>query len=221
MKSMSRDVLISRRSHVLGCVTVVIAVLAYSAVPALAFGQVEVLQTVPAQGTVEIKYSNGRTEVSAPLWLGNIPSRVRAVAVSSYSSCYELKFPIQALRPYAEIINARSSLDIDLELWTANGLKMGTEYVYSSTWNPLGGQTMIAWTECDVWDKPGSYNLIVKTKQTLSTTGLLSSYVSGTQVIPFVVDPPATKASTVECKKGKQIKSFKRAKCPAGWKATS
>jgi hypothetical protein len=182
---------------------------------------VEVLQTVPAQGTVEIKYSNGRTEVSAPLWSGNIPSRVRAVAVSSYSSCYELKFPIQALRPYAEIINARSSLDIDLELWTTNGEKIETKYVYSGTWNPLGGQTMLSWTSCSAWDKPGSYNLIVKTKQTLSTTGLLSSYVSGIQVIPFVVDPPATKASTVECKKGKQIKSFKRAKCPAGWKATS
>jgi hypothetical protein len=182
---------------------------------------VEVLQTVPAQGTVEIKYSNGRTEVSAPLWSGNIPSRVRAVAVSSYSSCYELKFPIQALRPYAEIINARSSLDIDLELWTTNGQNIDTEYVYSRTWNPLGGQTMLSWTSCSAWDKPGSYNLVVKTEQTLSTTGLLSSYVSGTQVIPFVVDPPATKASTVECKKGKQIKSFKRAKCPAGWKATS
>lgn len=203
---------------VIACAFGAAALLTYSAIPALAFGQVEVLATVPAQGTVDIKYSSGRTEVSAPLWSGSIPSRIRAIAVSSYSSCYELKFPIQALRPYAEIINASSSIEIDFELWTANGEKRDTEWVFSSTWNPLGGQTMIAWTSCDTWDKPGVYNLIVKTEQTLSTTGLLSRYVSGMQVIPLTIDPPAKKASTVECKKGKQTKTFKRAKCPAGWK---
>lgn len=197
------------------------ALFASSAVPALAFEPVEVLETVPALGTVEIKYTNGKTEVSTPLWSGNIPSRVRAIKASSYSLCYELKFPIQALRPYAEIINASTSVDIDFEIWTPNGQKLDTKWVYSSTWNPLGGQTMVVWSACDTWDQPGSYNLIVKTKQTVSTTGLLSRYLSGMQIVPLVIDPPSKKASTVECKKGKTTKSFKRAKCPAGWKATS
>jgi hypothetical protein len=199
----------------------VAGLLATSAQPALAWDQVEVLATVPAQGTVEIKYSSGRVEVSTPLWSGNVPSRVRAVVADRWATCHELTFPIQALRPYAEIVNASSSIEIDFELWTASGQKIDTEWVYSSTWNPLGGQTMIAWRACDVWNKPGSYNLIVRTEQTLSTTGLLSRYVSGMQVVPLVVEPPTNKASTVECKKGKQTKTFKRAKCPVGWKSSS
>ena len=198
---------------------IIAGVIASSAVPALAFGETEISTTVPGQGTVEVKYSNGRTEVSAPLWSGNIPSRVRAIAKESYSTCYELKFPIQALLQYSEIVNASSSVDIDFELWTVGGEKIGTKSVYSSTWNPLGGPTVVAWSECDTWNVPGSYNLLITTEQTLSTTGLLSRYVKGLQVVPFIVDPPRTKELSVKCKKGKQIKTYKRAKCPAGWRA--
>lgn len=212
---------VSRCRRILAYTIAAVLIFSSSGVAASTWDQAEVLATVPAQGTVELKYSTGRTEISTPLWSGNIPSRVRAIQVSSYSSCYEMKFPIQALRPYAEIINASTSVTIDFELWTTNGEKKDTEYVYSGTWNPLGGQTMISWTSCDIWDVQGSYNLIVSTEQTLSTTGLLSRYVSGMQVISLVVDPPATKASTVKCKKGKVSKTFKRAKCPAGWKAST
>ena len=129
-----------------------------------------------------------------------------------------MKFPIQALLPYSDIVNARSSVDIDFELWTVGGQKIATEWVYSSTWNPWGGPTVVAWSECDEWNVPGSYNLLITTKQTLSTTGLLSSYVKGLQVVTFVVDPPRTNALSVQCKKGKQTKAFSRAKCPAGWR---
>lgn len=189
-----------------------------SALPALAYGETEISATVPAQGTVEIKYSSGRTELSAPLWSGNIPSRIRAIVKDSFQTCYELKFPIQALRPYSEIVNAGSSVDIDFELWTVAGQKISTKYVYSSTWNPLGGPTVVVWSECGEWNVPGSYNLLIKTEQTLSTTGLLSRYVSGLQVVPFIIDPPQTKTLTVECKKGKITRTFKREKCPAGWR---
>lgn len=209
------------RRRFLACAIASVVTFASSGVAAADWDQVEVLATVPAQGTVEVKYSSGRTEVSSPLWTGNIPNRVRATKVSTYISCYELKFPIQALRPYAEIINASTSVTIDFELWTTNGEKKETEYVYSATWNPLGGQTMISWKSCDVWDKSGSYNLIVRTEQTLRTDGLLSSYVSGTQIVPLSIDPPGKMGSTVACKKGKTTKTFKRAKCPAGWKTAS
>jgi hypothetical protein len=211
----------SLKSKMIVCLITVAGVLASFAPLALAYDQADVLETVPAQGTVEIKYSSGRTEISAPLWSGGIPSRVRAVVASRFSSCHEIKFPIQALRPYSEIVNASSSVDIDFELWTTNGQKIDTKYVYSSTWNPLGGQTMVVWEGCDTWNKPGTYNVIVKTEQTLSTTGLLSRYVSGMQVVTLVIDPPTNKASSVQCKKGTQTKMFKRAKCPAGWKLSS
>jgi hypothetical protein len=211
----------SVRSKMLACLVSTTIISVASAPAVLASTEVEVSATVPAQGTVEIKYSNGRTELSTPLWSGNIPSRVRAIVKGSYQTCYSLQFPIQGLRPYAELVNATSEVEIDFELWTSSGLKLDTEWVYSSTWNPLGGPTVINWTACDVWNKPGSYNLLVKTQQTLSTTGLLSRYVSGLQVVPLIIDPPTSKASTIECKKGKQTKTFKRAKCPAGWKASS
>ena len=56
---------------------------------------------------------------------------------------------------------------------------------------------MIEWLECDDWLVDGRHTLVVTTKQTLSTNGLLSRYVEGMQQIPFTiyptVDPTKTK----------------------------
>jgi len=189
--------------------------------PVHAVEPIEIISTVPVQGTVEIKYTSGRIEVSTPLWTGNIPTRIRVIPTDKYQTCYELKFPIQAALPYDKMIDARSSVEIDFELWTLQGERVASEWIYSSKWSPMSGPTMVVWLECDEWIIPGNYNLVIQTKQTLSTTGLLSSYVKGMQTLTFIIDPPSSKANTVKCKKGKLTKTFKKIKCPSGWKAST
>ena len=179
---------------------------------------VETLATTQVQGIVEIKYSNGSAQQSAPLWTGTVPTRVRFIKPNDYQTCAEVKFQVQSLLPYDTIVNASTSVGISFELWSLQGEKVAYNNVSSYTWNPLNGPTMVVWLECGDWLVAGSYNLIIRTEQTLSTTGLLSRYLKGTVVVPFVIDPPTNKSSTTYCKKGNIKKTFKKLKCPAGWK---
>ena len=179
---------------------------------------VETLAISQVQGIVEIKYANGSAQQSAPLWTGGVPSRVRFIRTDAYNDCAEVKFQVQSLLPYDTIVNASTSVEIDFELWSLQGEKVAYDSVGKYEWNPLNGPTMVVWNECGEWLIAGNYNLIIRTEQTRSTTGLLSSYLKGTVVVPFVIDPPTSKSSTIDCKKGSTKKTFKKLKCPAGWK---
>lgn len=153
---------------------------------------VEIISSVPLKGTVNIKYTNGTSTISNVYWAGDIPSRVRVLTDSKYQTCFTLKFPVTTTLSYDEIVDSSSSLNIWFELWSTVGEKLTTTYLGSSDWNPLGGQTMFAWLECGDWLRAGTYNLIVRTEKTTSTTGLLSRYLKGSQTVPFTIDPPTT-----------------------------
>ena len=177
---------------------------------------VEVKTTTFVEGTVERKYTNGLTEISEPLWSGNIPTRVRTITRSRYQTCFELKFQIQAHLPFSNMSSA-NGVDVTFEVWSLQGEKLDTEWVDGRDWNPLDGPTMVVWLACDTWLMSGSYNLIVRTDQTLSTDGLISRYVTGSQVVNLVIERKASYANTVRCKKGKTVKTFPRVTCPKGW----
>ena len=153
---------------------------------------VEVISSVPLKGTVDIKYTNGTSTISAVYWTGDIPSRVRVLTDSKYQTCFTLKFPVTSSLSYDEITDSSSSLNIWFELWSTAGEKLTYTYLGDGNWNPLGGQTMFAWLECGDWLRVGTYNLIVRTEKTTSTTGLLSRYLKGSQNISFTIDPPTT-----------------------------
>jgi len=176
---------------------------------------VNINSTTPASGTVEVKYTNGKVEVSAPLWSGNIPTAITAV-YDKYQTCQYLKFPIQGLLPFDVM---KSDVTVKFDVWSAGGEKIASNIVWSSDWNPTNGPTMLTWLECDDWLKAGNHTLVVETDQELSTNGLLSRYVKGTQTFPFVINPVSSK-STINCVKGKTVKTVtgKNPKCPAGYK---
>lgn len=178
---------------------------------------VQILTSVFVEGTVERKYTNGVTEISDPLWSGKIPTRIRTISRSTYQSCFEVKFQIQAHLPFQQMSQA-NGVDVTFEVWSLEGEKLETEWIDGRDWNPLDGPTMVVWLACDTWLMSGNYNLIVRTDQTLSTDGLISRYVTGSQVVSLVIEKKASYANTVRCKKGKTVKTFPRVTCPKTWK---
>lgn len=178
---------------------------------------VEVKSTTFVQGTVVRNYSDGSVEISDPLWSGNIPTRVRTITKSQYQSCFELKFQIQAHLPFNEMSSA-NGVDVTFELWSRDGEKLDTEWVDGRDWNPLDRPTMVVWLTCDTWLMKGTYDLVIRTDQTLSTDGLISRYVTGSHVVELVIEKKASTVNSAVCKKGKKVKTFQRATCPAGWK---
>jgi hypothetical protein len=176
---------------------------------------VNVDASAPLSGTVELKYLNGRVEVSSPLWTGQIPTSV-SPKKEKYKTCQTLKFPVQALLPYDDM---RADVSITFEIWSPQGEKMDSTMVWYDDWNPTNGPTIIPWLSCDVWQKAGSYTLIVRTKDTVSTNGLLTRYVEGVQQVPFTI-LPAKNTRTVKCIKGRQVTEVtgEKPKCPKGFK---
>lgn len=183
-----------------------------------------VLTASPISATVEKKYFGGRTELSEPLWTGNIPTAVSYKRVQpanefrNYRSFAVVRFSIQSLVPFSEASNAYSALNVKFELWTLQGEKVAEHWVSGKDWNPLGGPTVVRWSEVDVWDLAGSYNLIVKTHKIIDTDGLISLYQDGIQTLPFVIRAGDAPQKSVSCVKGKQQKVFNRKNCPSGWK---
>jgi len=183
-----------------------------TAVPAQAADTLTITSTQPVTGTVDIKYEDGRSETSVPLWTGSIPTGVRIPAPKTTysSSCSELTFAIQASLSYDEM----SDVDIDFEIWSTAGVKVMSDSIYSgSQWNPSGGPTQIAALTCEPF-ADGKYNLYVTTQYQLSTDGLLTYYQEGKQTLSFSV----SRAKFVKCKKGYTTKIVAKTKCPSGWK---
>lgn len=179
--------------------------------PANAASTLTVTSTTPVNGTVDLKYNDGRVEQSAPLWTGTVPTGVRVpVPKDSYTSCLEVLFSVQAALP----VDQMKDVDVDFEVWSTNGTKIMSDGVSGySGWNPGGGPTQVSMTTCDPLPD-GRYNLFVTTQNELSTNGLISRYLEGKQTLPFQV----TNASFVKCKKGFTSKIVAGKKCPSGWK---
>lgn len=171
-----------------------------------------VTSATPVNGTVDIKYTDGRAETSAPLWTGQVPTGVRIpVPSSTYgSSCVELTFAIQATQP----LDRMKDVDVDFEVWTSTGTKVMSDNIWGySDWNPSGGPTQVEMLTCDPLPD-GAYNLFVTTQDELSTNGLISRYLEGKQTFSFQVSQTAY----VKCKKSYTTKVVEGKKCPKGWK---
>lgn len=202
-----------RMTAMVGSIALLMGLSVISASTASAEHDLATLGTTPAAGTVDIKFEDGRTVVSAPIWSGQIPTQVRINAPKdTYSSSYkELSFAATALKTPEEMRDA----DVEVEVWDAVGNKLGSDQIYGFSWNPGGGPTMMEVTLYDL--KPGTYTMYVKTEWELATNGLISRYVEGLQTLPLIV----TEETYVICEKKKkpwEEKVFKKKKCPKKWR---
>jgi hypothetical protein len=216
-----------RINRFLKCASLLIAIVlvgSFGVTFAAAEDTAKVLSAVPVQATVEKKYFGGRIEVSPPLWTGSVPTSISFTKVQAsnefrnYRSFAAVTFAIQSLVPYAEASNASTALNVKFELWTVQGEKVAEHWVSGTDWNPLGGPTVVRWTEIDVWDISGTYNLIIKTHKIIDTNGLISLYQDGLQTIPFKIELSKTSKKSISCSKGKVSKKFRQQTCPPGWK---
>jgi hypothetical protein len=128
------------------------------------------------------------------IWKSDIP---KAISFPSDKSSVELEFPIQGILPYKTLSDRATGVDIDFELWTSAGEKIASRNVYSSVWNPVGPDTLISLTlfKNDLF---GELFFVVSTQYKVSTTGLLSRYLSTQTKIPLTISGiniPAAKAT--------------------------
>lgn len=151
--------------------------------PAVAYDKAKILKKTAMTGTVDINYTDGRSEESAPLWKGRIPTRVKLKYDSFWKEYQgEIPFVVQPLMPYDEA----KDLDVDFEIWSKDGEELESiSFNGCCDWNPTDGPKKEVLSVDDL--KPGKYILIVTTEWELSTDGLLSRYLEGRQQFNFVV----------------------------------
>lgn len=161
---------------------------------------------VDAVGTVDVKYQDGRVEVSAPLWTAQVPTT--AWITKGADKCREL--PITVTPQVG--LDTLEDLDVEFELWTVDGQQVASDSIYSTSWNPSGGPTQAGLFDCDY--AVGTYTLFVTTQYELSTNGLLSRYLEGKQQFSFRIQ------NDLACAKGPKLSPVKRVAadaCPTGW----
>lgn len=117
------------------------------------------------------------------IWKGNIPTAISFPADKSY---VDLEFPIQGILPHKTLSDRATGVEVNFELWTKAGAKISSRSVYSSVWNPVGPDTLVSMTlfKSDLF---GDLVMVVSTQYQLSTTGLLTRYLSTEAKIPLSI----------------------------------
>lgn len=112
------------------------------------------------------------------IWSGNIPTAVQFEKSITYP-CGYVVIPIKGLLSYSTLADKANGVSINLTAWSDAGAKLGTGYLTSSDWNPVGPITQSKIFFCGA-DVLGTHTLLIETLYYTSTTGLLSRYLSTT-----------------------------------------
>lgn len=168
--------------------------LALLMVLALTVSHVQVANAADNAGITSTQRYTANIPGVGDIWKSDIP---KAISFPSDKSSVELEFPIQGILPYKTLSDRATGVDIDFELWTSAGEKIASRNVYSSVWNPVGPDTLISLTlfKNDLF---GELFFVVSTQYKVSTTGLLSRYLSTQTKIPLTISGiniPAAKAT--------------------------
>jgi hypothetical protein len=165
--------------------------LVYSAAPAHAQDSIT-KETVAVVGSVE-------TPVGViDVWKADLPTRVWMERRSD-GPCGYINFSIEALLPYSQLDNINGP-EVDFEIWSSTGEKIGDRSIYRFSWNPVGPLTAVKIFNCGR-EGYGNFVLIAKTQYQVSTTGLISRYFESSirhniTVSPAPKPPAAMKFSS-------------------------
>ena len=141
-----------------------------------------VLETSPMIGSVQ----------GYPIWRGNVPTRA-SIPVSfagANKPCGYLTFQIEAVAPQADLLNRATGIDVDFEIWSNSGAKIGSASLSSFSWNPVGPNNLVKIFLCDE-NSYGTHTLLISNKRTISTTGLLSRYLEEKTNSVITIEKPA------------------------------
>lgn len=118
------------------------------------------------------------------IWKGDIPT---SVSYPSESSSEKLEFTIQGLLPISELADRARGVDVEFAIWSDSGVKLGSQTIYSFSWNPVGSNTMVSMYLYQNASLYGKHTMLITTSYTTSTTGLLSRYLKDERKIQFEV----------------------------------
>ena len=112
------------------------------------------------------------------IWSASVPTSVQYEKSTVYPCGYVI-VPIKGLLPYSTLADKANGVSLNMTAWSDAGAKLGTGYLSSSDWNPVGpiSQAKIFFCGADIF---GTHTLIIETLYYTSTTGLLSRYLSTT-----------------------------------------
>jgi len=176
-----------------------IIVILNSYTPAIGADNAKVLETSPMIGSVQ----------GYPIWRGNVPTRA-SIPVSfagANKPCGYLTFQIEAVAPQADLLNRATGIDVDFEIWSASGAKIGSASLSSYSWNPVGPNNQVKIFLCDE-NSYGTHTLLISNKRTISTTGLLSRYLEEKTNSVITIEKPVPLPSAPGPLKGTRDKNF-------------
>jgi hypothetical protein len=108
------------------------------------------------------------------IWTGNIPTKV-SYPSDSYSE--KLEFTINGILPIGVLADKANGVDVEFAIWSDSGVKLGSQTVYSFSWNPIGPNTVVSMYLSQNAALYGKHTMLISTNYTTSTTGLLSRYL--------------------------------------------
>ena len=108
------------------------------------------------------------------IWTGNIPTKVTYPS-ESYSE--KLEFTINGILPISVLADKANGVDVEFEIWSDSGVKLGSQTIYSFSWNPVGPNTVVSMYLSQNAALYGKHTMLISTNYTTSTTGLLSRYL--------------------------------------------
>lgn len=143
-------------------------------------------QTISASEIISVMNSQpvvGSVETVPNIWKGNVPTKV-GYPIGTYSQ--KLEFPIQGLLPYSTLSDRATGVEVEFEIWSQSGRKVGYDTVYTFDWNPVGPNTLVSMYLYES-EAIGNHTLLIRTIYELSTTGLLTRYLKSEVKIPIEI----------------------------------
>ncbi len=151
-------------------------------------------EAVPVVGIVDT--SLGPISV----WKADLPTKVFLEKGSSGGPCGYIAFPIEALLPYSQL-DTLNGPEVEFEIWSADGTKIGDDTIYRFSWNPVGPLTKVEIFNCES-DGFGTFVMIVKTKYQVSTNGLVSRYFESSIRQNITIAPAPTAPEQIDLPEG-------------------
>ena len=119
------------------------------------------------------------------IWKGDIPTSI-SYPTDSFSE--KLEFPITGALPISVLADRANGVDVEFAIWTDSGVKLGSQTVYSFSWNPVGPNTMVSMYLSRADNLYGTHTMLITTSYTTSTTGLLSRYLKDEKKLPIKIE---------------------------------
>lgn len=161
----------------------------------------------PSSGSSPINVINsqnfvGQIQGVGDIWKGLVPTKVSYPVDASIAT---LEFPIQGLLPIDTLRNSLTGVEVDFEIWSDAGKKIGSDSIFSSDWNPAGPNTLVSmYVYGD--GAVGNHTLIIRTLYNLRNNGLLTQYLKQETKQPIqVVAAKASQSITFSSLKDRSI----------------